>query len=309
MASEWHLGREGQQSGPFTSQQLKEMAASGQLQPDDLVWKEGLSEWTPAHHIRGLFRKTAANRREKPPSEEVLACPHCAGHILCDQALAGQILACPHCGGKFQMPTRMGKAQASANSPPQENQAGVSAAETASSSAKPAGSPKSSPCRNESASTGIEAKLSATEEWVTIEIHKTEPLPALCMRCGVPTDQTKVCTLKEDEKKITVTLPLCQKHRRIMQQRGCILALLTGLLSLSAMAIGGRVADSGSLIEALLIFGVSVVILTPFYAVCGVLKASTIHPVRVRRYRVTVAGVSPVFVAALEVLRAQQPEG
>jgi hypothetical protein len=38
-------------------------------------------------------------------NESILACPHCAGHILHDPSLAGQILECPHCRQHFQMPT------------------------------------------------------------------------------------------------------------------------------------------------------------------------------------------------------------
>ncbi|QDT59424.1 hypothetical protein SV7mr_19310 [Stieleria bergensis] len=55
MASEWYYGRNGQQQGPVTSNQLKQLAQSGQLLPTDFVWKEGMSEWAKASKVKGLF--------------------------------------------------------------------------------------------------------------------------------------------------------------------------------------------------------------------------------------------------------------
>lgn len=59
MAEEWYVGSNGQQSGPFTVQQLRQMAASGQLSKADLIWKEGLANWVPCSSVKGLFRATA----------------------------------------------------------------------------------------------------------------------------------------------------------------------------------------------------------------------------------------------------------
>ena len=53
--SEWYYSQAGQQIGPITSAQLKKNAASGPLQPADLVWKDGMAEWTPAVRVKGLF--------------------------------------------------------------------------------------------------------------------------------------------------------------------------------------------------------------------------------------------------------------
>ena len=53
--SEWRYSKNGQQHGPVTSSQLKELAAAGQIGANDLVWKDGMAEWTPASSIDGLF--------------------------------------------------------------------------------------------------------------------------------------------------------------------------------------------------------------------------------------------------------------
>lgn len=44
----YYLGKNGQQTGPFTVEQLQGMVAGGQLTAADLLWTEGMSEWKPA---------------------------------------------------------------------------------------------------------------------------------------------------------------------------------------------------------------------------------------------------------------------
>lgn len=55
MASEWYVGRNGQKSGPFSTEQLKEMAAAGRLVSSDLLWKQGLETWVPITKVKGLL--------------------------------------------------------------------------------------------------------------------------------------------------------------------------------------------------------------------------------------------------------------
>ncbi len=53
--SEWYYAKNNQQFGPVPAQELKAMAADGRLGQDDLVWKEGLAQWTGAGRVPGLF--------------------------------------------------------------------------------------------------------------------------------------------------------------------------------------------------------------------------------------------------------------
>jgi hypothetical protein len=55
MSTEWYYAKDNEQLGPIAPSQLKILASSGQLSPDDLVWKEGMPEWQPAGKIKGLF--------------------------------------------------------------------------------------------------------------------------------------------------------------------------------------------------------------------------------------------------------------
>ena len=67
--------RDGEQVGPVTTAQLKELAANGGLDPEDLVWQEGLPDWKPARKFAGLFPAPAAAAPPPPPMP-----PPVAGH-------------------------------------------------------------------------------------------------------------------------------------------------------------------------------------------------------------------------------------
>ena len=53
--AEWYYARTGKQAGPVSAADLSSLAASGQLSPIDMVWKEGMQTWMPAERIKGLF--------------------------------------------------------------------------------------------------------------------------------------------------------------------------------------------------------------------------------------------------------------
>jgi hypothetical protein len=52
---EWLYLRGGQQLGPVSLTELQQLAATGQIQPQDNVWKAGMAQWAPAQTIPGLF--------------------------------------------------------------------------------------------------------------------------------------------------------------------------------------------------------------------------------------------------------------
>ncbi len=51
----WHYECGGERRSPVSFEELKRLAAMGQLNPDSLVWKRGMAEWTPAGQIESLF--------------------------------------------------------------------------------------------------------------------------------------------------------------------------------------------------------------------------------------------------------------
>src|SRR4051794_41547595 len=57
---DWFYARNNQQQGPVALPALQDMARSGQLQPTDLVWREGMPQWLPAQQVAELFAPQAA---------------------------------------------------------------------------------------------------------------------------------------------------------------------------------------------------------------------------------------------------------
>lgn len=54
----WYYQKNDTQHGPITGRQLKELADSGRLHPDDKVKKDGMEKWTTAKNVKGLFQRT-----------------------------------------------------------------------------------------------------------------------------------------------------------------------------------------------------------------------------------------------------------
>lgn len=67
MADQWHVTRNQQRLGPFTSAQLRQMAADGSLLPTDLVLKAGSQKWVAASNVKGLFAREVRSAPPPPP--------------------------------------------------------------------------------------------------------------------------------------------------------------------------------------------------------------------------------------------------
>ncbi|MCS7306111.1 MAG: DUF4339 domain-containing protein [Thermoguttaceae bacterium] len=61
MSPGWYYAQENKQFGPVSAAELKALADGGKLQPDDLVWREGMADWVPARRVKGLFEAEASN--------------------------------------------------------------------------------------------------------------------------------------------------------------------------------------------------------------------------------------------------------
>ena len=63
MADQWYYANDQQKLGPFSSGQLKELAATGQLVPTHTVWKEGVEKGVLAAKVKNLFAVTQEGPR------------------------------------------------------------------------------------------------------------------------------------------------------------------------------------------------------------------------------------------------------
>jgi hypothetical protein len=57
----WFFATEGQQRGPFSDTQLRELIERGMVGPDTPVWSAGMSEWTRAGDVPGLLRNATGS--------------------------------------------------------------------------------------------------------------------------------------------------------------------------------------------------------------------------------------------------------
>lgn len=48
----WFYSKNGTQLGPVTEQELSEKAKNGEVSSSDLVWKEGMPDWTPLGQVQ-----------------------------------------------------------------------------------------------------------------------------------------------------------------------------------------------------------------------------------------------------------------
>jgi hypothetical protein len=65
--SEWHYAKGGQKHGPLSFEEIRRLAGSGELAPDDLVWTDGMDQWAPARSVQGLAVAAAAPQASDPP--------------------------------------------------------------------------------------------------------------------------------------------------------------------------------------------------------------------------------------------------
>lgn len=69
---EWYYAKNNKRCGPVSAPEMKRLAQTGELRPEDLVWREGVEDWMPARKVKGLFddeapaAATPAPARAKP---------------------------------------------------------------------------------------------------------------------------------------------------------------------------------------------------------------------------------------------------
>ena len=70
MANSWKCIVSGQEYGPLTDQELRNLARGGTLKPTDMVVRDGTRNWVPASKVKGLFDVPVAKVVSEPASRE-----------------------------------------------------------------------------------------------------------------------------------------------------------------------------------------------------------------------------------------------
>lgn len=86
----WYHAADGQQAGPFTDEQFRELIASGTVQPATLVWEARLPNWVPLSQVPPEALPSAV------PAAAFAAAPPVAG-----PAAASGGMICAECGKTF----------------------------------------------------------------------------------------------------------------------------------------------------------------------------------------------------------------
>lgn len=110
----WYYASGGKQQGPIEDAQFELMIQSGQLQPADLVWKEGMTDWQPLSTVRpdtamvaaGTAATTApagaAPPRVRGLNPNEVTCAECHGRFSKDEAIQyGSTWVCATCKPVF----------------------------------------------------------------------------------------------------------------------------------------------------------------------------------------------------------------
>ncbi len=79
----WYYVDAGQQAGPVDDGQLQELIRSGKIQPDTLVWHEGMAAWAPCREV--VPRDPAAASQPTPATGSPTADTAGAGGIICSE--------------------------------------------------------------------------------------------------------------------------------------------------------------------------------------------------------------------------------
>ena len=66
MAQQWFYEKNGNQYGPLDSHQMQALGKSGQLGPNDLVWREGMQTKIPAAKYKGLLPERSVTQSNPP---------------------------------------------------------------------------------------------------------------------------------------------------------------------------------------------------------------------------------------------------
>lgn len=90
-SEEWYYTHSEQQLGPVSKVRLAELASSGAIGSNNLIWKDGLDNWIPASTVKGLLPQ--AGPKTAPTS--VAASTFCRN---CGNALKPSVVACLQCG-------------------------------------------------------------------------------------------------------------------------------------------------------------------------------------------------------------------
>jgi hypothetical protein len=99
---DWFYAQDGRQRGPVTEPDLTELARTGVVSPDTLVWHSGMPEWQPYRTVSAAFATAA-------PGDQLRYCTSCGNRFpSSDLAMFGESAVCAACKPAYVQRLRQG---------------------------------------------------------------------------------------------------------------------------------------------------------------------------------------------------------
>jgi uncharacterized RDD family membrane protein YckC len=100
----WFYVEQGKQIGPVNDEQFNEMVRAGKIQPDTLVWREGMADWIPYRKAQSESNPSSSNATTftstEAPGEAV--CVECGKMFPIDETIRyGNTRVCANCKPVF----------------------------------------------------------------------------------------------------------------------------------------------------------------------------------------------------------------
>jgi uncharacterized RDD family membrane protein YckC len=103
---DWYYANQGQPAGPVNDAQFEELVRSGKIQPDTLVWREGMAAWQSYREVKTPFPTSgslpASGTNYAPGQGAEAVCAECGNlFAIQDMIRHGEIYICANCKPVF----------------------------------------------------------------------------------------------------------------------------------------------------------------------------------------------------------------
>lgn len=265
---DWFYANDGQQSGPVSPAQLDELARTGVVQPETLVWRDGLPQWMPYRDTRPPAPPPAASIAA-PPVIAQPTCVECQRSFAPDELLRYENMAvCAACKPIFFQKVREGLVPGAFSVWRQENLLVMR---------------KKSPLPDRC----VKCNAPASGRKLTRKLFWHSPYYYLLIPAGLLV-YAIVATIIG--KKAKIEIGFCGIHHRIRVRDLCIAWLLC-LASLGGLILSFAIANVN-----LGMVSVALLLASGLY---GVLRLQPVTPKRIDDEFIWLKGVSPEYLGTL----------
>jgi hypothetical protein len=195
MADQWYYGGAENKQGPFTGQQMRDMAAAGTIRPTDTIWKEGMAQGVPAQRVKNLFPTASPSVASAPASASTPATEP------------------PPASSAPPMQTGTAIATAGASPPPSEPPSGVLAAADA-----PAEKPAAAAAKTQTGPKRKARALAISGAVIVSQDGETAFYRKKCPKCGHEETGRSRTPIRNGTIRVSYFCPKCRKVQQAVIQ-------------------------------------------------------------------------------------------